>query len=425
MPRHPSRDHLTLAQARRLALRSAGLDRRRPDAATTARTGAAALRRTVDRLGVLQIDSVNVLARAHLMPVYSRSGPWDVGALDRATSRAPRTLVEAWSHEATFVPPATHRLLGFRHRAYAERHPLAPDGVPAGSSPLLAEVRALVDAHGPVTAREAQALLAGEHPRPDPTWGWTWSVAKHALEHLFGTGELTSAGRNAAFERRYDRTDRVLGPALAAAPEPAEADARRALLAVAARAHGVGTLRCLADYWRMRQAPAAAAVDDLVEEGVLVPVHVEGWGDAYRHVDATVPRRVDARTLLSPFDPLVWERTRTEQVFGLRYRIEIYTPAARRTWGYYVLPLLLGDRLAALVDLKADRRAGVLRVLAAHRAPGPAGAVEAGAPADGELAHELVAELAVLAGWLALDRVEPAPDARGGLVPAVAAALRA
>lgn len=417
------RETLTVAQVRRAALRASGLDRPRPDRG--APVGTRALQGVVDRLGLLQIDSVNVLARAHLVPVYARVGPWDVTALDRAAGRAPRRLVETWAHEASFVPPATFRDLAFKHerlRERAVRQGVHVHGVPIDRSPEVAEVRALVDAHGPVTAREAHALMGARHARPTDHWGWNWTVAKRALEYLFAVGELTSAGRNAQFERRYDLAERVLPPDVRALPAPDEGDALRRLVATAARAHGVATVRTLADHWRTLVDRTQRAVDALVEDGVLVPVRVAGWAaPAYRHRDATVPRAATGRTLLSPFDPLVWERSRTEALFGLRYRIEIYVPAERRVWGYYVLPFLLGDRLEALVDLKADRAGGVLRVAAAHRAP--AGPPEGDAHDDVAVARALAAELRTAAAWLGLGDVR-CDGAAGELAVPLAAALR-
>ena len=421
----PTPERLSPSQARRAVLRASGLDR--PRAVRAEPAGTRALQQVVDRLGLLQVDSVNVLARAHLMPVYSRMGPWDVTTLDRATGRAPRRLVETWAHEASLVPPATFRDLAFKHagsRARVERRGDTLRGVPIGRSPEVAAVRRLVDEHGPVTARQVQERLGGDGGRAE-AWGWAWTDAKRALEHLFVVGELTSAGRNAQFERRYDRPDRVLPPEVLAAPTADEPTARRRLVEIAARAHGVASVRCLADHWRTRIAPTQVAVDALVADGVLVPVEVDGWrGPLYRHRDATVPRRAAGRALLSPFDPLVWERTRTEALFGLRYRIEIYTPAPARVWGYYVLPFLLGERLVALVDLKADRRSGVLRVLGAHRAPGPGGDVGAGAPGDATVAHELSVELRTMAVWLGLSDVHVGPDARGDLVATLARELQ-
>ncbi|MBF0686316.1 MAG: YcaQ family DNA glycosylase [Cellulomonas sp.] len=413
-------ERLTRSQARRTVLRASGLDRPRP--ARRAPGGTRELQQVVDRLGLLQVDSVNVLARAHLMPVYSRVGAWDVATLDRATARAPRRLVETWAHEASLVPPSTFRDLAFKHaanRARVEQRGDELNGVPVGRSPEVAAVRSIVEDLGPVTAREVQEVLGGAGRRSE-AWGWSWTDAKRALEHLFYVGELTTAGRNAQFERRFDLPQRVLPPDVLAAPPVDERTARRRLVEIAARAHGIASVRCLADHWRTATAPTRAVVDELVTEGVLRPVEVEGWrGPLYRHRDATVPRRARGRALVSPFDPLVWERTRTESLFDLRYRIEIYVPAASRVWGYYVLPFLLGERMVALVDLKADRRAGVLRVPAVHRAPGPAGDPATGAPGDAEVAYELAAELRGVAGWLGLPDVHVDRDAAGGLAAAL------
>lgn len=409
-------ERLSLAQARRVALRAQGLDR--PRATGGGAVTMRGLQGVVDRLGLIQIDSVNVLARAHLMPTFSRVGAYDVGLLDRAAGRAPRRLVECWAHEASFVPPSTYRLLGWRQRAYREHAWGTIREVPLQHSAAVEEIRALVRERGAVTAREVHALYEAEHPRERTEWGWNWTMAKRVLEFLFFTGELTAARRNTAFERCYDLTERVLPPAVLATPEPSEADAVRELVAIGARAHGIGTVACFADYFRLRNLDKArAAVADLVEEGTLLPVHVEGWSGrpTYLHRDASLPRRATGRALLSPFDPLVFERRRLEELFGMRYRIEIYVPAAQRVHGYYVLPFLLGDRMAARVDLKADRAAGVLLVQAAH--------LEPGAPAS--TATELLAELRELAGWLGLDAVRVPDGARGDLVAPLAALVTA
>ncbi|MGN8245998.1 winged helix-turn-helix domain-containing protein [Cellulomonas soli] len=392
---------MTLSQARRTALRAQGLDRPR-----SARTGPVTLRhfqQVIDRLGLLQIDSVNVLARAHLMPTFSRLGPYDPALLDRAAGHAPRRLVEAWAHEASYVPPETFRLLEWRRRAYRTEAWGSIAGVPAEHPGVLADVRAMVADLGPLTSAQVHERFEAEHPRTRSEWGWNWTVAKRVLEFLFFTGEVTAAGRTATFERLYDLTERVLPPQVLAAPEPSEDDAVRALVEIAARAHGVGTERCLADYFRIGRARVRPAVRELVEQGVLEEVQVEGWGAALRHRDASLPRRATGATLLSPFDPLVFERRRVEDLFGLRYRIEIYVPEPQRVWGYYVLPFLLGEELVALVDLKADRKAGVLRVHAAHRAPvqpAPRRAAQVGA-----VVEALAGELGVLAAWLGLGEV--------------------
>lgn len=399
MAANPAPAALTLAQARRVALAAQGLDRPRVPREVTMRQ----VQQVIDRLGLLQIDSVNVLARAHLVPLFSRLGPYDTALLDRAAGRAPRRLVEYWAHEASYVPPQTYRLLAWRQRRHATEAWGAIAGVPAQHGPVVAEVRALLAARGPLTARQVHAELEADRPRTREEWGWNWTVAKRVLEFLFFTGEVTAARRTAQFERVYDFTDRVLPAAVLAAPEPAEEDAVRALVEIAARAHGVGTEGCLRDYFRIRGTGVRQAIGELVEEGALLPVQVRGWDrPAYLHRDARVPRRATGRALLSPFDPVVFERRRLLELFGMHYRIEIYTPAQRRVHGYYVLPFLLGDRMAARVDLKAERATRTLRVLSAHR--------EDGAPP--ETGEELAAELALLAGWLGLERVVAAEQAR-------------
>lgn len=418
MPVPPER--LTLAQARRVALRAQGLDRARPTL-----TGPATMRhlaRVVDRVGLLQIDSVNVLARAHLMPAFSRVGPYDAALLARASGQAPRRLVEYWAHEASFVPPDTYRLLGWRQRAWREHAWGMATSVLHTHAHLVDEIRAFVADRGPVTAREVHAEYAAEHPRARSDW-WNWSVSKRVLELLFFTGEVTSAGRNAAFERRYDLTSRVLPAAVLAAPEPAADDAVRALVEIGARAHGIGTVSCFADYFRIKAAPARRAVQELVEGGVLTPVVVRGWDrPTYLHRDAAIPRSATGRGLLSPFDPLVFERRRLEELFGTRYRIEIYTPAHQRVHGYYVLPFLLGERIAARVDLKADRRSGVLLVQAAHAEPvdrDPRGR------RPGEVVEALAAELRLMAEWLGLDDVVAGVSAHGDLLGPLTGVLAA
>lgn len=415
-------EQLSLSQARRLALRAQGLDRRRRE--PRGPVDARGLQQVVDRLGLLQIDSVNVLARAHLVPAFSRVGPYDTTLVDRAAGRPPRRLVEAWAHVASYVPPETFRLLEWRQRDYLNEAWGAIAEVPLQHAPVVDEVRALIAEQGPLTAREVQVRFEAEHPTTRTEWGWNWTVAKRVLEFLFFTGEVTSAGRNPAFERRYDLTSRVLPADVLAQPARSDEDAVRALVQISARALGVGTVRALADYFRIPQRRAVPAIASLVEDGALVPVEVDGWGGrpAYRHRDATVPRWATGAALLSPFDPLVFERQRLEDMFGLRYRIEIYVPEPKRVWGYYVLPFLLGETIPALLDLKADRRAGVLRVHAAHRTDVP------GVPGDDVLLPELTAELELMARWLGLDKVAVgAPDGslRGDLAGALQQATAA
>jgi hypothetical protein len=379
------RESLSLAQARRIALAAQGFAD--PPRDTAPGWG---LRRVLDRVGLLQIDSVNVLVRAHYMPAFSRMGPYPRAALDRLSHHAPRRLFEYWGHEASLLPVELHPLLRWR---MARAHDDAWGGmrrVAVEQPALVARMLDTVRERGPVPA---SALV--ERAGPSGPW-WDWTDGKRALEYLFWSGQVTSARRGAGFERHYDLPERVLPRAVLEAPTPAPEEAQRELLRRSARRLGVATERDLRDYFRLSATDARIRLGELVEAGDLLPVAVEGWSQpAYLHPLARLPRRVDARALLVPFDPLIWERDRVERLFGFRYRIEIYVPAERRVHGYYVLPLLLGDRLVARVDLKADRAAGALLVRAAHHEPS--------APA--ETAGALQEELETLAGWLGLDRV--------------------
>jgi len=390
--------------ARRVALAAQGFTDRRHETVTM-RT----LDRVIARTGVFQIDSVNVLQRAHYMPLFSRQGRYDTGLLHRAAGRSPRRLVEYWAHEAAFMPVDLWPYMQHRMATASTAAWGGPRRVAAERPELLDWVRDEVREQGPVTARDIELDL----PRSRDDWGWNWSLTKQALEYLFYAGELTVAGRNSQFERMYDVPERVIPETVLRVPTPEPDDARRELVSRAARSLGVGTAKCLRDYYRMPVEGFVAALEELVEEGDLIPVSVPGWSKrAYLHRDAAQPRRVASRALLSPFDPLVWERSRTEGLFGFRYRIEIYVPEGQRVHGYYVLPFLLGDRLVARVDLKADRAAGVLRV--------PGAFAEADAPE--ETAHELASALLELADWLDLDDV--LVGTHGGLARDLGLALR-
>ncbi|GHH78481.1 winged helix-turn-helix domain-containing protein [Promicromonospora soli] len=412
---------LSLDQARRVAVAAQGLNRPRIDGPRTMRH----VQGVIDRLGVFQIDSVNVLARAHLLPLFSRLGPYDTDLMDRATASgrharrvgrsaaADRRLVESWAHVAAYVPPAAWPLLAFRRRRFAQEYDWGElDGVRLPDAPQVQEVHSLVAAEGPLSASQIHDRFVSEGRsvrRKRGTW-WDWSTEKRVVEHLFFTGEVVSAGRNTQFERLYDLPERVL-PASALVDVP-EADAKRALLELGARAHGIGVARCIKDYYRLKGPVADRTLADLVDEGVLLPARVEGGSEQwFLHRDAARPRRVAGQALLAPFDPLVWERKRLERLFRMRYRIGIYTPAAQRVDGYYVLPFLEDSQLTARVDLKADRAAGVLRVQSAHAEP----SVTADTPA------RLAAELGAMARWLGLEGVTV--EAKGSLSPALHAAM--
>jgi uncharacterized protein len=397
---------LTTAQARRIALAAQGfLDRRHTT--PTMRTFA----RTLDRTGVLQVDSVNVLQRAHYMPLYSRMGPYDTTLLDRAQSsngRGPRRVVEYWAHVQALMPVELWPVMQHRMASYrTQRHKWWGTEVTSElTARLMEEIRDL----GASTARDLDDGL----PRSRDNWGWNWSSTRRALDYLFMVGDVAVAGRTSQFEIRYDLPERVIPPSVLNTPTPSVADANRELVRRAARSCGVATPRCIADYYRMRQQSgtgqiaARQAIDELAEEGELVPVTIEGWKrPAYLHRDAHRPRKVSARALLSPFDPVVWERERTERLFDFHYRIEIYVPPPKRVHGYYVLPFLLRDQIVARVDLKADRAAGRLLVKAAY--------AERDAPED--TAEELSAELRDLAQWLDLPAIEIEPQ--GDLAPAL------
>ena len=367
---------------------------------------------TVRRLGLLQLDSVNVFCRAHYMPLFSRLGPYDRGLLDRIAGhgegRIDRRLVEYWAHEASLIPIEQHPLLRWRMSSTAQ----AWDSIRrvAREQPqLLADTLELVRAQGPVRARDTGI------PRRQSRAGamWNWHDGKVALEHLFYTGRI-GAARRVNFERRYDLIERVLPPQVFSAPTPARDDAQRQLVRIAAAALGIASEPALGDYFRLPREDSRARVAELVAGGELIPAAVAGWQvPSYLWPQARRPRAVGARALLSPFDPLIFFRPHAERLFGFRYRIEIYVPEHRRVHGYYVLPFLLGDRLVARVDLKSDRDAGVLMVQGAYAEHD----VE-----EAYVARELAAELHTVAQWLGLrGGVSVAP--RGDLAQALRRAV--
>jgi uncharacterized protein YcaQ len=364
------------------------------------------LQRVVARTGVLQVDSVNVLQRAHFMPLYSRMGPYDLSLLHRAAEQSPRRLVEYWAHVQAYMPVDLWPVM--RHRMEAYRPQWSKWWGGQIDQTLIQTVSARIADEGASTARDLD-----DGPRSKEHWGWNWSHVRKVLDYLYLTGEVAIARRNSQFEVVYDLPERVLPAEVLARPTPPEDEANRELVRRAARSHGIATVKCLADYYRMKVQPTRLAVRELVEAGELIEVGVRGWAaTAYLHRDAALPRRVTARTLLSPFDPVVWERARAEGLFGFHYRIEIYTPAAKRIHGYYVLPFLLGDRLVGRVDLKADRARSRLLVKGSY----------AEMVAPGDIAGELAAELRQLADWLGLSdiAVEPRGDLAGQLAAELA-----
>jgi len=394
-------ESLSLPQARRIALAAQGFADTAHESATM-RT----FQRTLERTGVLQVDSVNVLQRAHYMPLYSRMGPYDVDLLRRASETRPRRIVEYWAHVQAFMPVELWPVMQHRMDHYRSKRGKwsIVEAEPGLEQSLLDEILE----RGASTARELDDGL----PRNKEHWGWNWSNSRRMLDYLYTCGELAIAGRNGQFEIRYDLPERVIPPAVLALPTPTADEAHLELVRRAARSHGVATVQDIRDYYRMSVADTARAVATLVETGELQQVTVDGWRrPAYLHRDARLPRRIRARALLSPFDPVVWERARTEALFDFFYRIEIYVPADKRVHGYYVLPFLLGDRIVARVDLKADRRSGRLIAKAAYAEPA----------APPETAEELAAELGRLAGWLGLDEivVEPRGDLSGSLAAEV------
>lgn len=423
---------VSLPAARRIALAAQGFldtpdphgafnDAHTPDPQVTKRqVTKRQLGRTLSQLGVVQVDSVNVLTRAHYLPFFSRLGPYDTTLLDNMRDRHPRPMVESWAHMASIIPTDMWHLFDFRHaRAQAESWGNLPQVLERNPG-LVDEVLAHIDTHGPLTARACDARVALTEQRTRDHWGWNWNSVKTVVEYLFRNGRIVATGRNAQFERLYDLPERVLPAAaldLARSTSPAEAHIE--LVRTAAAALGVATRGSLADYFRMKATETSAAITHLIATGELEPVEVADLGEHFLYARARRPRKAQVATLVSPFDSLIWHRERTRQLFDMHYRIGIYTPAAKRTHGYYVLPFVYGDQLAARVDLKADRKDGVLRVqqltweaevvAGQPAAPTPrAGGVAGGAGSDlgaGAPGEALARVLRSLADWLGLGEV--------------------
>ena len=400
----PPQSSLTNSEARRIALAAQGFGRRK----TTGRSSWPRISAAIDDMNLLQLDSVNVLVRSHYLPVFSRIGDYDRAALDRRGFHhgAKRQFFEYWAHEASLLPLSFHPLIRWRMkraRRYVGHTPARADAHRKQRAYYRAILKE-VERRGPIAASD----LEGPGERSGPWWGW--HQGKGALERLFHTGEITSAGRRGGFERVYDLTERVIPDEILALPTPTEHDAIRELAFAGARAFGIATEVDVRDYFRLPVTEARRAVAELAQEGRLVPVSVDGWHKpAYLAKDALAPRRIAATALLSPFDPLVWFRPRTERLFDFHYRIEIYTPQAKRRFGYYVLPFLHNGRLSARIDLKSERTEGVLAVRGAF--------AEEGADREG-LAPAIAGELERLAKWLGLGAIRVAP--RGDLAALIA-----
>lgn len=399
------RDQLSKAQARRIALAAQGFGIPRLERPVTIRD----IQAVTNRLAQFQIDSINVVSRAQFMPLFSRLGPYDPALLERAVYQSPRRLFEYWGHAASLIDISLQPLLRFRMQPGFRDVWTGVERVAQQNADLIPFVRDEVAARGPISARDLE--IAEQRDRSN--WGWNWSRVKTVLEWLFYVGEVTSAYRNAQFERVYDLPERVIPRTILAQPTPTPQESVTGLIRRAARALGVATESCLRDYFRTRLDMTRQAIADLIESGELIPVAVEGTGGRpwYLWHKARVPRRISTRALLSPFDSMIFERARLERLFDFSYRIEIYVPEPKRIHGYYVYPFLLDEDFVARVDLKADRSRGVLRVNAAWIEPGYDSV---------DVATQLASELKVMAEWLGLEAVEVLP--RGDLAPALAAA---
>jgi uncharacterized protein len=401
-----SRSTLSIEEARRTVLWGQGFGNRSSNRVTQRH-----LVTVMKRVGMLQIDSVNVLMRAHYFPLFSRLGPYPVKLLDEASYSRRRRFFEYWGHEACLLPLEVFPLLRWRmERAANFLGTWGRLATFAKSRPdFIQKVMEVIARHGPAGAGEIERHLTEERPRGSRGW-WSWTDSKAALEFLFWCGRITTATRR-NFARVYDLTERVIPHEILTAQAFSPEDAQRELIRIAGRALGLASELDLRDYFRLGVQEARARIAELVETGELVPVIVEDW-KAYLHRDAKIPRRLEAQALISPFDPLIWERKRSERLFRFRYRIEIYTPAHKREHGYYVLPFLLGDQLVARVDLKAERKLARLHVLSAHEEPG------VDRP---KVAEALADELVLLTEWLGLDRIHVAE--RGALATSVRLAI--
>jgi uncharacterized protein YcaQ len=393
-------DSISPAAARRIALGAQGFGAKRPGV-----VGTRQLNLGIQRLGLLQLDSVNVFERSHYQPLFARLGPYDKTLLDKLTFARRGRYVEYWAHEAAVIPVEHWPLFRWRMQWFRDYFERVGDDWMAANDETLAWLRAELAEKGPLAASKIERDV--EQRRG--SW-WEWDDVKRGLERMFRLGEVVSGGRT-NFERTYALPEQVLPPEVIAREVPID-EAKYELMKRAAVAHGIGTLNDFADYFRIKQTQAKDALQCLVDEGEVLPVTVPGWNrQAYLHRDATVPRRIETAALLSPFDPVVWERERALRMFGFHYRIEIYTPAPKRIFGYYTLPVLIDDELVGRIDLKNDRQAKVLRVQSAWR--------EEGARAG--IADRIVPVLRELAEWQGCESI--AVVDRGDLARELAGAL--
>ncbi|MGH3638037.1 MAG: winged helix-turn-helix domain-containing protein [Mycobacterium sp.] len=404
---------LTVDQARRVAVAAQGFAEAKPLGVVNR----SHLKRLVSRIQVLQLDSVSVAVRAHYAPVFSRLGPYDRSVLERAawnhSTRSPRLLVEYWAHEAALMAVDDWPLLRWRMREYT--HGRWGTEIVRKNGKLADDVIAAVAELGPSTAGQIEAHLASEPRGRKGPW-WDRSDTKWVAEALFASGVLTTATR-VGFARHYDLTENVLPPDVVARDVDDE-DAVRELVLRAATALGVATETDIRDYFRLGAKQAKPAIAELVSSGEIEEVAVDGWtAPGYLRVGQSVPRQDRGTALLCPFDPLIFFRPRVERIFGFHYRIEIYTPAPKRRYGYYVWPFLLDGRLVGRVDLKADRtrsdESSVLNVVGAFTEPGES---------SSRVAQALALELQSMASWLGLSEVTVGE--RGDLAPALSRALR-
>ena len=380
------RVRVTLSEARRVALAAQGFDRKRPDAPTDVRH----FRRTMAAIAVLQLDFVNVLMPAHFLMIWSRLGPYNRSRFEDYLYNSGEHI-EQWAHEASIVASSDWPLLAHR-RSEFQPWKNGPLSKMPNQQAYLDDILDAVTSQGATTSNDLPAV-AGPKRKPGD---WHRSVPRSALEHHFGTGNLAVRRRLKNFQRVYDLPERIIDTRhLAKTVQKTEAE--RELLRKASSSLGIATAHDLADYYRMTVRDAAPRIQELVEEGALVEVSVDGWTDrAYLDARARSPRKISGESLLSPFDPVVWFRPRAERLFDFEYRIEIYVPADKRRWGYYVLPFRQGDAITARVDIKADRNKSVLSVQNAHLEP---------MANQSSTAEALAAELRALATWLNLECV--------------------